>query len=232
MYWWERFSGLHPREKIRRVYANFRSAAGGCDGATGFGFNGCLNVTSLFLLFQAIGLRGKNVVDLGAGEGRVLASAMKFGAKSVVGYELPANSAHKFVYDAVLRRIFAGIDFNLIASVAQWLAKDIDQVSIDSSKNCVVFFLELIFSRLSAHWTSRRNGSRLLILEWNALSDPGSHSCTFSQLPNCPQTRSISRWKMEYAQWRLFLHWHFDYSPFSLVTPALISMFLLQWFKY
>ena len=79
-------------------------------------------------------------MDLGAGEGRVLASAMKFGAKSVVGYELPANSAHKFVYDAVLRRIFAGIDFNLIASVAQWLAKDIDQVSIDLSKNCVVFF--------------------------------------------------------------------------------------------
>ena len=40
-------------------------------------------------------------MDLGAGEGRVLASAMKFGAKSVVGYELPANSAHKFVYYAV-----------------------------------------------------------------------------------------------------------------------------------
>ena len=90
-------------------------------------------------------------MDLGAGEGRVLASAMKFGAKSVVGYELPANSAHKFVYDAVLRRIFAGIDFNLMASVAQWLAKDIDQVSIDFSKNCVVFILELIFFRLSAH---------------------------------------------------------------------------------
>jgi hypothetical protein len=123
-----RFTGLHPRETIQRVYANFRSASGGCDGATGFGFNGCLNATSLFLLFQAMALRGRNVVDLGAGEGRVLASAMKFGAKSVVGYELPANSAHKFVYDAVLRRIFAGVDFKLMASNAQWLAKDIDQV--------------------------------------------------------------------------------------------------------
>ena len=55
-------------------------------------------------------LRGRNLVDLGAGDGRVMASAMKCGARSVVGYELPANSAHKFVYDAVLRRIFAGID--------------------------------------------------------------------------------------------------------------------------
>ena len=133
-----RFTGLHPRETIQRVYANFRSASGGCDGATGFGFNGCLNATSLFLLFQAMALRGRNVVDLGAGEGRVLASAMKFGAKSVVGYELPANSAHKFVYDAVLRRIFAGVDFKLMASNAQWLAKDIDQVFYLQS-HCVIF---------------------------------------------------------------------------------------------
>ncbi len=70
-----------------------------------------MGVTSLFLLFQA-----RNVVDLGAGEGRVLASTKKFGAKSVVGYELPANSAHKSVCDAVLRRIFAGVDFQLMAS--------------------------------------------------------------------------------------------------------------------
>ena len=105
-----KFSGLHPRETIQRVYANFRSASGGCDGATGLGLNGCLNVTSLFLLFQA----RRNVVDLGAGEGRVLASTKKFGAKSVVRYELPANSAHKSVCDAVLRRIFAGVQ--LIAS--------------------------------------------------------------------------------------------------------------------
>lgn len=113
---------------IRRVYAHFRFASDGCDGATGFGFNGCLNVTSLFLLFQAMHLRGRNLVDLGAGDGRVMASAMKCGARSVVGYELPANSAHKFVYDAVLRRIFAGIDFNFLSSVAKWIPKDVDQV--------------------------------------------------------------------------------------------------------
>ena len=58
-----RFTGLHPRETIQRVYTNIRSASGGC--------------------------------------------------------ELPANSAHKFVYDAVLRRIFAGVDFKLMASNAQ-----------------------------------------------------------------------------------------------------------------
>ncbi len=45
-------------------------------------------------------------MDLGAGEGRVLTSAIRCGANSVVGYELTANSAHKYVFDAVLRRIF------------------------------------------------------------------------------------------------------------------------------
>ena len=124
---------------------------------------------------------------------------MKCGAKSVIGYELPANSAHKYVYDAVLRRIFAGIiNFNLMAPFAQWLAKDIDQVFI----HLVVFILdlELIIFLLSAHWTSRRNGNRLFVLEWYALSNPASHSQTFSQLPNCPQTSSFSRRQMEFAR--------------------------------
>jgi hypothetical protein len=57
-----------------------------------------------------------------------MASAMKCGARSVVGYELPANSAHRFVFDAVLRRIFAGINLNVLWSVAKWIPKDVDQV--------------------------------------------------------------------------------------------------------
>ena len=117
---------------IQRVYSHFRRASDGCDGATGFGFNGCLNVTSLFLIFQAIGLRGKRLVDLGAGEGRVLASAMKYGAHWVVGYELPVNSAHKYVYHAVLRRIYEGIvHFDIVSPRAQWLAQDIDEVFVN-----------------------------------------------------------------------------------------------------
>jgi hypothetical protein len=66
---------------------------------------------------------------LGAGDGKVLASAMRCNARSVVGYELPSNSAHKYIYDAVLRRIFPHpIQYNNIRPMAQWLAKDIDQV--------------------------------------------------------------------------------------------------------
>ena len=112
---------------MQRVYANYRKVSDGCDGSTGFGFYGFLNVRSLFLIFQALGVGGRKIVDLGAGDGKVLASAMRCNARSVVGYELPANSAHKYIYDAVLRRIFP-TDYNTIKPNAQWLAKDIDQV--------------------------------------------------------------------------------------------------------
>ena len=122
-------SGLQSEQTIRRVYAHFRKASDGCDGSTGFGFYGFLNVRSLFLIFQALGVRGRKLVDLGAGDGKVLASAMRCNARSVVGYELPSNSAHKYIYDAVLRRIFPHpIQYNNIRPMAQWLAKDIDQV--------------------------------------------------------------------------------------------------------
>ena len=121
--------GLHPRETIGKVYAHFRKVSNGCDGSTGYGFYGFLNVRSVFLIFQALGVRGRHFVDLGAGDGKVMASAMRCNARSVVGYELPSNSAHKYIYDAVLRRIFPHpIQYNQIKPVAQWLAKDIDQV--------------------------------------------------------------------------------------------------------
>jgi hypothetical protein len=120
---------LQPREAIRRVYAHFRKASDGCDGSTGNGFYGFVNVRSLFLIFQALGVRGRKLVDLGAGDGKVLASAMRCYARSVVGYELPSNSAHKYIYDAVLRRIFPNpIQYNHIKPMAQWMAKDIDKV--------------------------------------------------------------------------------------------------------
>ena len=68
-------------------------------------------------------------MDLGAGEGRVMVSAVKCGAYSAVGYELPANLAHRYVFDAVIRRSFAGIfQVNNVSPFVRWLAKDIDQV--------------------------------------------------------------------------------------------------------
>lgn len=186
---------LHPRETIRRVYAHFRKASDGCDGSTGFGFYGFLNVRSLFLIFQALGVREKKLVDLGAGDGKVLASAMRCNARSVVGYELPSNSAHKYIYDAVLRRVFPNpIQHNQIKPMAQWLAKDIDKVFF------VVWsrdYQYLSWNFYSDRCSSRRHGYCLFILEWYAPRNPNSRSRTILQLQICPQTRSVSRRQLE-----------------------------------
>jgi len=82
---------------------------------------------------------GKRVVDLGAGEGRVLAAALALGALSAVGYELPGNSAQQFVLDAVMKRMISS-SFALESFNCQWNAMDIDEVN----EFC---FSSLIFGR-------------------------------------------------------------------------------------
>ena len=46
--------------------------------------------------------RGNELVDFGAGSGRVLFSALAEGASGSYGYELPENKGMKYVFDAML----------------------------------------------------------------------------------------------------------------------------------
>ena len=112
---------------IRRVYSYFRKAADGCDGKA-FGFGGSLSPKSLSAILCTMKIVGKRVVDLGAGEGRVLAAALALGALSAVGYELPGNSAQQFVLDAVMKRMISS-SFALESFNCQWIAMDIDEVN-------------------------------------------------------------------------------------------------------
>ena len=73
---------------------------------------------------------GRKVVDLGAGEGRVLAAAHVLGALSAVGYELPGNKAQKFVLDAVILRMISSSTSALQSCNCQWNAMDIDEVNV------------------------------------------------------------------------------------------------------
>ena len=77
---------------LNTVYGHFKKASGGCDGGVE-GHNGSLNPICLFLILQHLDVYGRRLVDLGAGEGRVLASALACGAEGVYGHELPANRA-------------------------------------------------------------------------------------------------------------------------------------------
>ena len=48
---------------------------GGCDGRCA-GLNGSISPGSLLTVFLILGIEGQRLVDLGAGEGRVLAAAL------------------------------------------------------------------------------------------------------------------------------------------------------------
>jgi predicted nicotinamide N-methyase len=93
---------------------------------------------------------GKRVVDLGAGDGRVLAAALVLGAQSAVGYQLPGNIAQKLVFDAVI--------FRMISSSAakschcKWNGIDIEEVDI--------FFVFIFTAKLTR-----------MAFEINAISD-------------------------------------------------------------
>ena len=117
------------RRCILRVFALFRRTSDGADGSSGYGFNGTLNATSLASIFAFLDIYGKNFVDLGAGEGRVLVSAMACGAGSAIGYELIQNRAHKYVFDAVLSRV-QGVKSSIGAT---WLPQDIELVCAPSN---------------------------------------------------------------------------------------------------
>ena len=115
-------------QAIRRVYSYFRKAADGCDGKA-FGFGGSLSPKSLSTILCTMKIVGKRVVDLGAGEGRVLAAALALGARSAVGYELPGNAAQKFVLDAVMK-MMTSVSSEPESFNCQWNAMDIDEVNV------------------------------------------------------------------------------------------------------
>ena len=112
---------------IRQVYSYFRKATDGCDGKID-GFGGSLSPKSLADIFKLMKIVGRKVVDLGAGEGRVLAAAHVLGALSAVGYELPGNRAQKFALDAVILRMIS--TSALQSCNCQWNAMDIDEVNV------------------------------------------------------------------------------------------------------
>jgi hypothetical protein len=107
------------------LYRYYRKACDGGDGKT-VGFGGSLRPKSLAEILTLMKIEGKRVVDLGAGDGRVLTAALVLGAQSAVGYELPGNIAQKFVLDAVILKMIstsASKSFH-----CQWNAIDIEEV--------------------------------------------------------------------------------------------------------
>jgi hypothetical protein len=112
-------------ERINLVYRTSQKISNGAHGNTA-GIHGSLSPSSLGSILTAVDVFGQKGVDLGAGNGIVLAAALAVGASSFHGFELPENKANKFFFDATMSMIarklprklgFAGISFEDIDKV-------------------------------------------------------------------------------------------------------------------
>lgn len=55
-------------------------------------------------IFKATDLEGRSIVDMGAGEGRVLMAAAVFGASHACGWELGENNGNFKIFTAALKK--------------------------------------------------------------------------------------------------------------------------------
>ena len=113
---------------LQIIYRLFEKASGGADGGV-VGLNGSINPFSLYTVLKEMDCGGRKFVDFGAGQGRALVSAIMIGASGAFGVELPQNTIHLFVFNAV-RKLMTnlGLDPSLHLQNADWHPEDIDTV--------------------------------------------------------------------------------------------------------
>ena len=92
------------KKTIECVYQLFKKISCGADGSVS-GINGSIRPSCLAHVLDALIVNGSELIDYGAGDGRVLVASLAKGASRAHGYELPANGAHQFVLNAVLEKI-------------------------------------------------------------------------------------------------------------------------------
>jgi ribosomal protein L11 methylase PrmA len=95
---------LDSLEHTKTVLRVFKRVSDGAHGNTR-GIHGSLTPCSLHKVLSAIDVYGRNIMDLGAGTGVVLAAALTNGASKVHGIELPENQANQYIFNAAMRQI-------------------------------------------------------------------------------------------------------------------------------
>ena len=92
-----------PQLLLQRVGIVFHHASGGVSGSSGeSGVSGSIAPKGMLDIFDATDLQGRGIVDMGAGDGRVLMAAAMYGASNGWGCEFGANSGNFAIYDAAL----------------------------------------------------------------------------------------------------------------------------------
>jgi hypothetical protein len=123
---------------IQKIYRQFEKVSGGADG--GFaGFNGSIRPKCLAQVLRALSVEDNELVDFGAGSGRVILSAVVEGASRSYGYELPENEGMKYIFDAM---VIASA--TLAKNRVEWVGTDIvdlrEQNGFNGSPSCAFSF--------------------------------------------------------------------------------------------
>ena len=120
---------------IQKIYRQFHSISDGAEGGVA-GFNGSIRPTPLARVLRALSVKGNELVDFGAGSGRVIFAAIVEGASRSYGYELPENKGMKSVFDSM---VIASA--NLAQGRVDWLGKNIlDLNELNGSPSCAFSF--------------------------------------------------------------------------------------------
>ena len=77
---------------VGRIFRIYKKITGGADGSVA-GLNGSIRPLDLVRILGALEIQGREFIDFGAGDGRVLLSAILGSATKASGYELPVNIA-------------------------------------------------------------------------------------------------------------------------------------------
>ena len=119
--------------RIKNIYSRFRKISDGAEGGVA-GFNGSIRPTSLARVLRALSVEGNELVDFGAGSGRVIFAAVAEGASMSYGYELPENKGMKNVFDSM-------VSANLVQDRVDWIGKDILDLNVlNGSPSCAFSF--------------------------------------------------------------------------------------------
>jgi hypothetical protein len=120
---------------IKKIYRHFQTISDGAEGSVS-GFNGSLRPMSIARVLRALNVKGEEVVDFGAGSGRVILSAVVEGASLSYGYELPENKGMKAVFDSVVNTSAFPTQDRV-----EWIGKDIMELTeLKGSPSCVFSF--------------------------------------------------------------------------------------------
>lgn len=121
---------------VTRIYALCKTVTGGGASGSTEGTGGSINPLGMVRIFRAMRIQGRNFVDMGAGDGRVLAAAAACGAHAGWGCELPVNAGCIMIFNALMDMMAMKMPGILTANASQpvqskWVlaAQDIDSVA-------------------------------------------------------------------------------------------------------